>query len=69
MTSFPTGAKDNLQRMIVTIPLTDDEKSAVEEGTEAVDHLLSRLIDVPTPAGLTPRQICLTPLPMADKQS
>ena len=58
-------AKNNLQRMVATIPLTDDEKAAVEDGAVAVDHLLSRLADVPTPAGPTPRQMGVTPLPMA----
>ena len=49
-------AKDNLQRMLASIPLTDDERAAVEDGTAAVERLLQRLTDVPTPAGLTPRQ-------------
>jgi integrase len=50
-------AKDNLQRMLATIPLTDDERAAVEDGTAAVERLVDRLTDVPTPAGLTPRQL------------
>ncbi len=50
-------AKDNLQRMLAEIPLTDDERTAVDEGQTALDSLLGRLIDVPTPAGSTPREI------------
>jgi integrase len=50
-------AKDNLQRMLATIPLSDDERAAVDEGQTALDGLLERLIDVPTPAGATPREI------------
>ncbi len=50
-------AKSNLQRMLVSIPLTDDEKAAVDDGEQAVDQLLERLADVPTPAGPTPRQL------------
>ncbi len=50
-------AKDNLQRMLASIPLTDDERAAVEDGTVAVERLLERLTDVPTPAGPTPRQL------------
>jgi integrase len=50
-------AKDNLQRMLATIPLSDDERAAVDEGQAALDGLLERLIDVPTPAGATPREI------------
>jgi integrase len=44
-------AKDNLQRMLVNIPLTDDERAAVDDGQAALDQLLERLADVPTPAG------------------
>jgi hypothetical protein len=50
-------AKDNLRRMLASIPLTDDERAAVEDGTAAVERLLERLSDVPTPAGPTPRQL------------
>ncbi len=47
----------NLQRMLAAIPLTDDERAAVEDGHTAVTALLDRLTDVPTPAGPTPREI------------
>ncbi|WP_459548634.1 tyrosine-type recombinase/integrase [Nocardia sp. X0981] len=50
-------AKSNLQRMAVSIPLTDDEQAAVEDGQTAVNKLLTRLADVPTPAGPTPREV------------
>jgi hypothetical protein len=50
-------AKDNLQRMLAAIPLSDDERAAVDEGQVALDSLLERLIDIPTPAGATPREI------------
>ena len=50
-------AKGNLQRMLCEIPLTDDERLAVQEGSTAVERLLERLSDVPTPAGPTPRQL------------
>ena len=53
-------AKDNLQRMLANIPLTDDERAAVQDGTAAVERLLDRLTDVPTPAGPTPRQLAQT---------
>jgi hypothetical protein len=54
-------AKNNLQRMLVGIPLTDDERAAVEDGQAAVDRLLQRLADVATPAGPTPRQLHAEP--------
>ncbi|WP_228775580.1 tyrosine-type recombinase/integrase [Streptomyces sp. NRRL B-1677] len=50
-------AKENLQKMLAAIPLTDDERAAVDDGQAALDQLLTRLTDVPTPAGPTPRQI------------
>jgi len=50
-------AKENLQRMLASVPLTDDEQAAVDDGQAALDSLLERLIDVPTPDGATPRQI------------
>jgi integrase len=50
-------AKANLQRMLIAIPLTDDEKAAVDDGQEALDKLLERLADTPTPDGSTPRQL------------
>ena len=43
--------------MLVSIPLTDDERAAVEDGQTALDTLLTRLADVTTPSGTTPRQI------------
>jgi hypothetical protein len=50
-------ARDNLQQMIQKIPLTDDERAAVEEGIEFMKKLCKKLADVPTPAGPTPREI------------
>jgi integrase len=54
-------AKNNLQRMLAAIPLTDDERAAVDDGRTAVEALLARLADVPTPAGPTPHQIGVPP--------
>jgi len=50
-------ARNNLQRMLAQIPLTEDEQAAVEDGTNAVERLLDRLRDTPTPAGPTPREL------------
>jgi hypothetical protein len=50
-------ARGNLQRMLAQIPLTDDERAAVEDGATAVNQLIKRLHDVPTPAGPTPRDL------------
>jgi Phage integrase family len=54
-------ARGHLQRMLTTIPLTEDERAAVEDGTEAVERLLARLADTPTPTGRPPRQTLPTP--------
>ena len=51
-------AKANLLRLRQDIPLTDEELAAVDEGIHAYESLLSRLADVPTPAGPTPRELC-----------
>jgi integrase len=56
-------AKDNLQRMLASIPLTDEERAAVDDGQAALDSLLGRLADMPTPAGATPRQLGASPAP------
>jgi hypothetical protein len=50
-------AKENLQRMLASVPLTDDEQAAVDDGQAALDRLLERLIDVAPPDGETPREI------------
>jgi integrase len=54
-------AKDNLQRMLMSIPLTGDERAAVEDGQTALDTLLTRLADVATPSGTTPRELDAPP--------
>ena len=54
-------ARGNLQRMLAQIPLTDDERAAVEDGSAAVERLLERLVDTPTPTGRTPREIADSP--------
>ena len=50
-------ARANLQKMRAMIPLTEDEQAAVDDGGAALDRLLARLANTPTPAGPTPRQL------------
>ena len=50
-------AKDGIQRMLVEIPLTDNERAAVEGDQVAVGRLIDLLADSPTPAGPTPREL------------
>jgi len=47
----------NLARMMQEVPLTDDERSAVEDGIAALSSLTDKLADVPTPDGRTPNQL------------
>jgi len=42
-------AKDGLQRMLVQLPLTETESAAVKGDQTAIDRLLTRLADTPTP--------------------
>ncbi|MBX7554316.1 hypothetical protein ABZX95_13065 [Streptomyces sp. NPDC004232] len=41
----------------MSIPLTDDEQAALKDGQAALDRLLDRLADTPTPVGPTPREL------------
>ncbi|MFF4302600.1 hypothetical protein [Streptomyces sp. NPDC001601] len=52
-------ARENLQRMLASIPPTEDERAAVDDGHDAIDALLDRLTDTPTPAVPTPRELGL----------
>jgi hypothetical protein len=57
-------AKGNLQQMLQEIPLRDEERAAVEDGLDAVEKLYEKLADVPTPTGLTPREMAGRELPV-----
>ena len=61
--------KSNLLRMRQEIPLSDAELAALDDGVSALESLLSRLADVPTPAGPTPielRKVATAQIPAAD---
>jgi integrase len=49
--------KSNLLRMRQEIPLSEAELAALDDGVTALESLLSRLANVPTPAGPTPIQL------------
>jgi hypothetical protein len=49
--------KANLVRMLEFVQLTEDEKVLVTEGIELHQALIEKLVDVPTPAGPTPREL------------
>jgi hypothetical protein len=46
--------------MLASIPLTEDERAAVDDGQTALDALLARFTNIPTPAGPTPRELGLS---------
>lgn len=50
-------AKNNLLRLQQEIPLSEEERAAIEDGVLALDNLCARLATVPTPAGPTPQQL------------
>jgi hypothetical protein len=56
MTALLLEGKTHLLRL-QEIPLCEAEQAAIEDGVAAYENLLSKLADVPTPAGPTPHQI------------
>lgn len=50
-------AKEGLQHMLVEMPLDEEERGAVEGGVEAMDALIAKRRNVPTPDGRTRAQI------------
>jgi integrase len=49
--------KNNLLRMRQEIPLGESEIAALDDGVSALQSLMDRLANVPTPAGPTPRDL------------
>ena len=49
--------KANLVQLRQEIPLSEAEVAAVDDGIGAMEKLLEQLVDVPTPAGPTPREM------------
>ncbi|MFD4262689.1 hypothetical protein ACFWR9_35015 [Streptomyces sp. NPDC058534] len=52
--------KDGIDQMLEQLNLTDDEREALEGDREAVTALAERLVDTPTPAGPTPKELGTT---------
>ena len=51
------GRQDSPAAVTPGIPLGEAERAAIEDGVAAYENLLSKLADVPSPAGPTHRQI------------
>ena len=43
--------------MLERVDLTDEERAVLEGDREVLTSLVNRLVDVPTPAGPTPREL------------
>ena len=52
--ALPLEGRAHLLRLLQEIPLGWAEQAAVEDGVAAYENLLSKLSDVPTPAGPRP---------------
>ena len=50
-------AKDNILRFLQQIPLTDEERAAVDGDLNAIDRLTQHLADRPTPSGQIPADL------------
>lgn len=50
-------AKSNLLHLLQEIPLTEDERAAVDGDVAALDRLAARLTRQPTPSGQTPKEL------------
>lgn len=57
--------RSNLLRLRQEIPLSEAELAAVDEGVAAYQLLLSKLADLPTPSGPTPRELNSDLVPIA----
>jgi len=54
-------AKASLLRLLQEIPLTEEERRAVDGDLSTLDRLVARLVDQPTPSGQTPGQLAAGP--------
>ena len=54
-------AKADVDRRLALIPLTCGERAAIERDSLALDRLLDRVADTPTPTGPTPRELAARP--------
>jgi integrase len=50
-------AKSNLLRLLQEVPLTEEERAAVDGDLAALDRLVARLSEQPTPSGQIPKEL------------
>jgi hypothetical protein len=56
-------AKTNLLRLLQELPLAEEERAAIDGDLAALDRLVARLADQPTPSGQTPQELRRCPNP------
>src|SRR5260370_12126738 len=54
--------RDGLLKMLQEIPLSDEERAAVDGDVQALDRLLERLSEVPTPSECQRRELPIIPV-------
>ena len=62
-------AKSNLLRLLQEVPIAEEERAAIDGDLAALDQLVKRLADQPTPSGQTPKELSAlsTPRPNLDE--
>ena len=50
-------AKSSLLHLLQEVPLAEDERAAIDGDLAALDRLVARLVDQPTPSGQTPKEL------------
>jgi hypothetical protein len=51
------ATKESINRMLERVYLTEEERAVLKGDREVLNNLVDRLVDVPTPAGPTPREL------------
>jgi len=59
-------AKSNLLRLLQEVPVAEEERAAIDGDLAALDRLVKRLADQPTPSGQTPRELSALSTPRAN---
>jgi hypothetical protein len=57
-------AREGLLKMLQEIPLSDEERAAVDGDVQALDQLLQKLATVPTPSAVHPTPAATTFIPL-----
>jgi len=60
------ATKDGLLKFLHEIPLSDEERAAVDGDIQALEHLLIKLDEVPTPSGRFPNRTSIPVIPLDD---